>query len=53
MKYQVVIKRKVASRLKKLPVDVKKLFFLLVEDLKADGPIQKTWQNFSSLSVNK
>jgi hypothetical protein len=28
---------------------VKKLFYLLVEDLKADGPYQKAWPNYSPL----
>ncbi len=48
-KCEVRIKRKVARGLRKLPADVQKLFFLLVADLQADGPIQKIWQNFSSL----
>lgn len=50
MQYEVKIKKKALRDLKKLPVYVQKLFFLLIEDLKADGPIQRTWQNFSSLS---
>jgi hypothetical protein len=41
MAYEVKIKKKVARKLKKLPVNVQKMLFLLVEDLKADGPIQK------------
>jgi len=32
-----------------LPIDVQKLLFLLIEDLKSYGPIQKSWQNFSPL----
>jgi mRNA-degrading endonuclease RelE of RelBE toxin-antitoxin system len=46
MKYRVKIKKKVNRGLKKLPVNVQKLLFLLIEDLKADGPIQKSWNNF-------
>ena len=52
-KYEVRIKKKVARGLTKLPADVQKLFFLLVADLQADGPIQKTWQNFSSLGGDR
>ena len=47
------VKKKVARGLKKLPKDVKRLLFLLIEDLKFDGPIQKSWQNFSPLGKNQ
>ncbi len=47
MKYAVRIKKKVARGLRKLPDDVQKLLFLLITDLQADGPIQKSWRNFS------
>ena len=53
MQYQVRIKKKVNRGLNKLPKNIRKLFFLLVEDLKADGPIQKSWRNFSPLGENK
>jgi len=53
MQYEVKIKKKAIRRLKKLPQNVQKLLFLLVEDLKADGSIQKSWQNFSSLGDDK
>jgi mRNA-degrading endonuclease RelE of RelBE toxin-antitoxin system len=46
MQYEVKIKKKALSGLKKLPNNVRKLLFLLIEDLKADGPIQKSWHNF-------
>jgi mRNA-degrading endonuclease RelE of RelBE toxin-antitoxin system len=45
MQYKVKIKKKANRSLKKLPVNVHKLLFLLIEDLKADGPIQKSWNN--------
>ncbi|RLB78767.1 MAG: hypothetical protein DRH24_13875, partial [Deltaproteobacteria bacterium] len=45
--------KKVNRGLKKLPTNVQKLLFLLVEDLKADGPIQKSWDNFSPLGNDK
>ena len=49
MQYEVKIKKKALHGLKKLPINVRKLLFLLIEDLKADGPIQKRWHNFSPL----
>jgi mRNA-degrading endonuclease RelE of RelBE toxin-antitoxin system len=53
MQYKVKIKKKVNRGLKKLPTNVQKLLFLLVEDLKADGPIQKSWNNFFPLGNDK
>ena len=53
MPYKVKLKKKVNRGLKKLPTNVQKLLFLLVEDLKADGPIQKSWNNFSPLGNDK
>jgi len=52
MRYQVTIQRKTAKGLKKLPVDVKKLLFLLIEDLKADGSFQTSWPNPDKLDKN-
>jgi hypothetical protein len=49
MAFEVKIKKKIAYRLKKLPGNVQKLLFLLVEDLKADGPVQKNWNNYFPL----
>lgn len=49
MNYEVKIKKKALRDLKKLPINIQKLLFLLIEDLKADGPIQKDWHNFSPL----
>jgi len=51
--YRVRIKKKVERRLRKLPADVQKLFFLLVADLQVDGPVQKSWRNFSSLGEDR
>lgn len=53
MKYEVKIRKKAIRGLEKLPENVRKLLFLLIEDLKADGPIQKDWHNFSSLGKGK
>jgi len=49
MNYQVRIKKKAARGLHRLPSGVLKLLFLLIADLQADGPVQKSWQNFSPL----
>jgi len=51
--YQVTIKKKVGRRLQRLPDRIKKLLYLLVADLQKDGPIQPSWQNFSSLGKNR
>jgi mRNA-degrading endonuclease RelE of RelBE toxin-antitoxin system len=53
MKHEVRIKRKVARGLRKLPSDVQKLLYLLIADLQADGPIQKSWRNFSPLGQDR
>jgi mRNA-degrading endonuclease RelE of RelBE toxin-antitoxin system len=53
MGYEVRIKKKVARGLERLPADVQKLLFLLILDLKSDGPIQKSWRNFSSLGNDR
>jgi mRNA-degrading endonuclease RelE of RelBE toxin-antitoxin system len=49
MTCQVKVKKKVARGLEKLPENVRQLLFLLVTDLQTDGPIQKSWMNYSSL----
>jgi mRNA-degrading endonuclease RelE of RelBE toxin-antitoxin system len=53
MAYQVRIKKKIAHGLDKLPVNVRQLLFLLVSDLQTDGPIQRSWKNFSSLGRDR
>ena len=53
MKYQVRIKKKLARGLMKLPKDVQKILFLLIEDLITDGPVQKSWRNFSPLGKER
>ena len=53
MKYEVRVKRRVERNLQKLPSDVQKLLFLLIADLQADGPIQKSWRNFSPLGQDR
>ena len=53
MKYEVRIKRKAEKNLYRLSLEVRQLFFLLVEDLKESGPIQRDWKNFSKLGENE
>jgi mRNA-degrading endonuclease RelE of RelBE toxin-antitoxin system len=53
MGYEVRIRKKAARGLTKLPATVQKLFFLLVADLQVDGPIQKSWRNFSPLGKDR
>lgn len=50
MKYNIVIKKKVAKGLRKLPMWVQKKMAILANDLKDKGPEQPTWQNYSKLS---
>jgi len=53
MQFEVKIKKKASRGLIKLPDNVQKLLFLLIEDLKADGPIQKSWNNFFPLGDDR
>jgi mRNA-degrading endonuclease RelE of RelBE toxin-antitoxin system len=53
MDYEVRIEKKVDRGLTKLPADVQKLLFLLVTELQRDGPIQKSWRNFSPLGNDR
>ena len=53
MNYEVRVKKKVARNLRKLPADVRKLLFLLINDLQSDGPIQRSWHNFSPLGKDQ
>lgn len=53
MKYEIRIRRKAEKNLARLPLEVRQLFFLLIEDLKFSGPVQKDWKNFSRLEGAK
>jgi mRNA-degrading endonuclease RelE of RelBE toxin-antitoxin system len=53
MQYEIRIRRKVERGLRKLPSDVQKILYLLIADLQADGPIQKSWRNFSPLGQDR
>ncbi len=51
--YEIRIRKRVVRRLEKLPKRIRQLLFLLIEDLKMDGPIQKNWKNFSPLGKDQ
>jgi len=53
MNYEVRIKKKALKNLDRLPLDVRQIFFLLVEDLRQNGPIRRNWRNFSKLGGNE
>lgn len=53
MAFQVLIKKKVARGLAKLPESIRQLFYLLVTDLQSQGPIQRSWKSFSSLGDDR
>jgi mRNA-degrading endonuclease RelE of RelBE toxin-antitoxin system len=50
MTYEVLIKKKVAKGLWKLPGWVQKNLAILAQDLYEKGPEQPTWQNYGKLS---
>lgn len=51
--YKVKILKKVEKSLKKMPLEQQKKLYLLIEDIKKNGAIQKGWKNFSSLGDDK
>ena len=51
-KYRVVWKRKIEKRLRKCPKYVQQRFWVLVSDIRSNGPVQKDWSNFSALGKN-
>lgn len=53
MAFEVVLPKKVLKQLYRLPEAIQDTFLALVEDLKAKGPIQPTWKNYSKLGENK
>lgn len=51
--YTVKVKNKVLKNVQKMPKARQEDFFDLVEDLRAEGPIQKGWPNYSPLDSKK
>lgn len=50
--FVVRVKKSVVKRIAKAPESVRRLFGELAKDLKADGPLQPDWPNFSRLGEN-
>ncbi len=50
--YNVIVKKRVAKAVGKLPLTVQHLFANLLEDLEESGPVQTTWPHYSKLSKN-
>jgi len=53
MLYTVLVKRKVARGLEKLPTGVQQSFTLLARDLASSGPVQGGWPNFSPIGKGR
>ncbi len=53
MAFAVVFPKKVLKQLDRLPEAIQDTFLALVDDLKAKGPLQPTWKNYSKLGENK
>jgi hypothetical protein len=53
MNYTVIIKKKVAKSLGKMPKAEQQTLDRLVADLENNGPVQKRWPNYSKLSKNE
>ncbi len=51
--YQVNVKKKALKNLGKLDSNVQQRFLRLAQYLRENGPIAKTWQNFSDLGKGK
>lgn len=49
MQWSVFVHVRAAKNLAKLPPKVQKVFALLLDDLKLNGPITPTWANFGKL----
>lgn len=53
MNWQVKFSKTTQKQILKLPNRVQNTLQLLVEDLKADGPVQGRWPNYGKLSKDK
>jgi hypothetical protein len=51
--FNVLIKKKIEKQLKKLLLNVKQLFMLLVCDIEKTGAIQYKWKNYSKIGNNE
>ncbi len=53
MRFKVFLSKKSIKHIEKMPAKIKDLMALLVDDLEAEGPVQKHWSNYSKLSENE
>ena len=47
--YEVLIKKKALKIIKGMPIAVQEKFRALVKDIENDGPVQKSWPNYSTV----
>ncbi len=45
--------KKIEKAVKKLPPRIQEAYHLLIADLRNDGPVQTSWQNYSKLNTRK
>jgi hypothetical protein len=50
--YDVLVKKRALKNMEKAPENIQDLFDELVQDLRAKGPVQSDWPNYSKLSEN-
>ena len=51
--YSVLVPRRVAKAIEKIPEPIRKKLVALVEQLQENGPIQSNWPNYGRLSANR
>ena len=51
--YKVVIRKRAAKGIEKMPKIAQVTMGNLIEDLQEDGPILKAWSNFGKIGINK
>ena len=51
--YEVMVRRKALKSIRKMPAKERIRFNQLTEDLRASGPVQKEWPNYSKLSQDE
>ena len=51
--WEVILKKKIVKNIEKLPVSVQEQFKALMLELRATGPVQKGWLNYSKIQGTK
>ena len=49
MKFEIKVKKKLERQIKKLPLNVRKVLFVLLEEITQLGPKRTNWKNYSKL----